>query len=90
MDTRDTMARERDWKRLDDYLAACADHARKHQSQGLPPCALVAPHEIDNVREYVRQLQQRCVEYAGMLGAAHWSIQRANNSDGPIEAKGGE
>jgi len=76
MDTKDTMERERDWKRLDEYLAACASHARRHQSPGLPPVAFVAPHEIDKVREYVRQLQQRCVEYAGLVGGAHWAIPK--------------
>lgn len=85
MDTRDEMARERDWQRLDEYLEACAANARKSQQRGLPPCAFVAPHEIDNVRTYVKQLQKRCVEYAGLLGAAHWSIQR---DDGSLKAPG--
>lgn len=91
MDTKDTMARERDWKRLDRYLAGCASHARECAPSGqLPPVAFVAPHEIDNVREYVRQLQQRCVEYAGALGGAHWSIpRRAEDDRGSLKADDG-
>lgn len=79
-DTRDAVAMDRDWKRLDEYLDTCAKQARAHQPVGLPPCAFVAPHELDKVRAYVKFLQARCVEYAGMLGGAHWFLPRGDDT----------